>query len=200
MKTGRHDLCSLPVFSMLLIAAILPFASGYLPTVRFASERIDVHVYPGEILVDGHYFYRNPFPFPVLQGFSIPFPIDRDHPQPIDLHVERLTPGAEPLRIRHLFGSVGFDAFFLGREEVEIRVSYRQKAGGENAAYILTTTRPWGRPLESGKYTLYPHGTIIESSNYPLDTAGKAPGFNKTGFMPDQDWHFTWRKQYERKI
>ncbi len=200
MRINRTALFTFPVVSLLLIAATFPFASGIIPVVHFKSERIDVHVYPDEILVDGHYFYKNPFPFPAVQGFTIPFPMDKDHPMPMDVHVERLTPIKEELRIRRTFGNTGFDAYFSAHEEAEIRVSYRQKAGGENATYILTTTRPWGRPLESGYYTLYPHGTIIESSNYPLDLPGKAPGFHKTGFMPDKDWQFTWRSDDEKRM
>lgn len=85
---------------------------GIVPTVNFTSERIDVHVYPDEIFVDGYYFYKNPFSFPVIQGFYIPFPVDKDHPEPFDAHVERLTPIKEPLSMRRLFGNTGFDAYF----------------------------------------------------------------------------------------
>ncbi|MEK6742605.1 MAG: hypothetical protein AABZ15_03295 [Nitrospirota bacterium] len=195
MRLKRPVLFSFPAVSLLFIAAVLPFASGVLPTVQFTSERIDVHIYPDEIVVDGYYLYKNPFPFPVAQGFTIPFPIDKDHPEPVDVHVERRTPGKEDIRLRHLFGSTGFDVSFAAHEEAEIRVTYRQKAGGMSATYILKTTQPWGRPLERGVYTLYPHGAIIVSSNYPLDLPGKAPGFHKTGFMPDKDWQFTWRRK-----
>jgi hypothetical protein len=195
MRLNRSVLFSFPVISLLIIVAILPFASGAIPTVHFTSERIDVHVYPDEIVVEGYYFYKNPFPIPVVQGFTVPFPIDNDHPEPMDVRVERRTPVKENIRLRRLFGNTGFDASFSAYEEAEIRVSYRQKAGGMNATYILKTTRPWGKPLESGVYTLYPHGTMIVSSNYPLDLPGKAPGFHKNGFMPDKDWQFTWRRE-----
>lgn len=188
-------LFSYPVAFLLFISAILPFASGLIPTVRFTSERINVNVYPDEILVEGHYFYKNPFPFPVMQGFTVPFPVDKEHPAPFDVHVERLTPINKAINIRHTFGNTGFDAYFSAHENVEIRVTYRQKAGGANSTYILTTTKPWGRPLESGVYVLYPHDTVITSSNYPLDLPGKTAGFHKTGFMPDKDWHFAWRRE-----
>jgi len=200
MRLTRSVLFSFPVLSLLLIAAVLPFASGALPTVRFTSERIEVHVYPDEIRVKGYYFYKNPFPFPIQQGFTVPFPIDKDHPEPVDVHVERRTPEKEEIRLRHLFGRTGFDLSFSAHEEAEIAVSYRQKTGGMNAAYILKTTQPWGRPLDSGVYTLYTHGTAIVSSNYPLDLSGKTPGFQKTGFMPDKDWQFTWRREDEKSI
>jgi len=198
-KKQKAMLYSFPVVSLLFIAAILPFASGVIPTVYFTSERIDVHVYPDEIVVDGYYYYKNPFPFPVMQGFTIPFPIDKEHPAPLEVQVERLMPIKEAIEIRRTFGNAGFEAYFSAHEEAGVRVSYRQKTGCANATYILTTTQPWGKPLESGVYTLYPHGTVIVSSNYPLDLPDKAPGFQKTGFMPDKDWQFTWRNEDEKK-
>jgi hypothetical protein len=200
MRNNRNVLFSFPAVLLLFIATVLPFASGVIPTVHFTSERIDVHVYPDEIVVDGHYFYKNPFPFPVAQGFTIPFPIDKDHPEPMEVNVERLTPTKEAIRTRCTFGSTGFDAYFSAHEEAEIRVSYRQRARGAKATYILTTTKPWGKALESGVYTLYPHGTAIVSSNYPLDLSGTAPGFHKTGFMPDKDWQFTRRREDEKRM
>lgn len=200
MRNIRNILFPLPVASLLLIAAVLPFASGAVPTVNFISERIDVQVYPDEIVVEGYYFYKNRFPFPVMQGFTIPFPVDKDHPEPTEVHVERMNPIQAAIRPRRLFGKTGFDAYFSAREDVEIRVSYRQKARGMNATYILKTTQPWGRPLAGAVYSLYPHGTVIESSNYPLDLPGTTPGFHKAGFMPDKDWLFTWRREDEKRM
>jgi hypothetical protein len=189
-----------PVISLIFIFAILPFATGVLPTVHFTSEKIDVHVYPGEIYVDGYYFYKNPFPVPVIQGFSIPFPTDKDHPEPLEVRVERLTPEKEPLRLSHIFGKKGFEVYFSAQEEAEIKVSYRQKAAGENATYILTTTKPWRRPLDYGVYTLYTRGTVVVSSNYSFNLRNGAQGFYKTDFMPEKDWKFTWRREDDEKL
>jgi hypothetical protein len=189
-----------PAILLIVVAAIIPFATGILPTVHFTSERIDVRVYPDEIYVEGYYFYKNPFPFPVIQGFSIPFPIDKDHPEPLEVRVERLTPEKEALRLRRIFGKPSFDVLFSAKEEAEIKVSYRQRAGGTNATYILTTTQPWGRPIDYGIYTLYTHDTVIVSSNYSFNLPNGTLGFHKIGFMPEKDWQFTWRKENENKM
>ncbi len=186
---------SLPFLSLLLAVAVLPFALGMVPIVRFTSERIDVHVYPEEIVMEGSYVYRNPFPFPVAQGFTIPCPVDEDHPEPLEVTVE--GPGGKAIPVRRVRGKTGFEAGFAARDDAEIRVSYRQKAAGGTGTYILTTTRPWGLPLERGVYVLHPHGTIILSSNYEPDLPGGDPGFERTGFLPEQDWHFTWRREHE---
>lgn len=184
----------LPCFSILALVIVLPFALGLVPTVRFLSERIDVHVYPAEIRVDGRYVYRNPFPFPVRQGFVIPFPVDGEHPEPTEVLVTDLTLEAEPLPLAHRFGATVFEADFAASEVRTIRVQYRQTAAGDHATYILTTTQPWRRPLEDGVYTLYPQHTMIVASNYPLVERDGLPGFQMTAFMPTQDWQFSWRK------
>ncbi len=188
-----------PVISLIFALAIFPFAAGIIPIVRFTSETIDVHLYPDEIHVEGHYFYKNPFPFPVMQGFSIPFPTDSEHPEPFAVEAERLTPEKEPLGLRHVFGKTCFAAYFSAGEAIEVRVSYRQKTKNENATYILTTARPWGKALEHGVYTLYKHGTIIVSSNYPFNLDNGVPGFHMINFMPEKDWQFAWRKTDENE-
>jgi hypothetical protein len=193
MNDSRSFLFSYPFISLLLIAVILPYASGVIPTVNFTSERIEVHVYPDEIVVEGFYTYENPFPFPVIQGFTIPFPVDEAHPHPIEVNVERMTPTHEMFKLRRLLGKTSFEAYFSAHGQSEVHVFYRQKVKNSKATYILTTTKPWGKPLEKGVYLLYSHGTVIETSNYPLDLTGKTPGFCRTDFMPVQDWQFTWR-------
>jgi len=188
-----------PVISLIFALAILPFAAGILPLVHFTSEKIDAHLYSDEVRIDGHYFYRNPFPFPVMQGFSIPFPIDKDHPEPFAVQAERLTPARETLKLRRLFGKTGFEVYFSAHEEIEVTVSYRQKNGTGNATYILTTTRPWRKPLDYGVYTLSLHGTVIISSNYPFNLNNNMPGFHMSNFMPGKDWQFAWRKTDDKE-
>lgn len=197
-STLQRSVKAIPPHTFILligIIALLPFATGLLPTVRFTSEQIHVDVHPDEITVEGSYIYKNPFPLPVVQGFYIPFPVDHNHPEPYQVHVERVKPVRETLRLRHSFGKTRFETVFSAQEETEIRVSYRQKALASNATYILTTTSPWGRPLDSGVYTLSTHGTVILSSNYPFNLPDGRPGFQKSGFMPDKEWQFTWRKK-----
>jgi len=186
--------------SLVCITALLPFATGLLPAVQFTSEQIQVAVYPDEVMVEGHYIYKNPFPFPLVQGFYVPFPVDHDHPEPYQIHVERVKPDRKTLKLRRNFGRTRFDAAFSAEEEAEIRVSYRQKALANNATYILTTTRPWGRPLNYGVYTLSTYGTAILSSNYPFNLPHGRTGFQKSGFMPEKEWQFTWRKTDENKL
>ena len=163
------------------------------PLVRFTEEEIYITACPEYVEVTGYYIYQNPFPFPVVQGFSIPFPVDRDHPEPLAVHVVRTDKGERAIPVVELFGTCRFDLRFAANETIPLRVRYCQYAPTREARYILTTTQPWGRPMSKAKYRLYPKKVTITDSNYPLDPReGGALGFERRDFMPEADWAFAW--------
>ena len=179
--------------SLLLCVLLFPFMAGFYPIVRFPEEQIDIEVYPDHIWVKGIYAYKNPFPFPVVQGFSIPFPVDSDHPVPVLVSAEQLSPEKRPIPLRYILGKHRFDLTFKAKEKINVRVKYRQHSPIKNARYILITTKPWQRPLKQGRYRLFPKGVRITSSNYML-VPGKTKTFcfEKENFMPEYDWEFSW--------
>jgi hypothetical protein len=182
-----------PWLAVIALLAVLPFLAGLLPIVRFVRERIDIALYPEEVRVEGLYVYQNPWPFPVIQGFSIPLPVDATHPMPIELVAARLAPDAAPIPIRNILGQDGFDLRFRAHEEVKVLVRYRQLAPTREARYLLLTTRPWRRPLEHAVYTLTPHGVALAGSNYDLrQGAPNVLAFERRDFMPPDDWRFSW--------
>jgi hypothetical protein len=172
-----------------------PFLAGLVPIVRFPREVIEIEVHPDHVVVDGLYVYRNPLPVPALQGFSVPLPVDEAHPEPIGVSARRVAPREEEIALRHIFGAYRFDQRFPPRGEVHVRVRYRQQASRRDARYTLTTTQPWGRPLEAGEYRLIPRGVRITGSNYPLLPEGDALTFRRRGFMPEEDWTFSWEER-----
>lgn len=179
---------------LLLFFLALPFLAGILPIVRFTDEQIDIRVYPDYVLMQGTYVYQNPFPFPVVQGLSVPFPVDSDHPTPIQFSARQLTPKEGTLATRYLWGRHRFNLFFKAHEKVKILVEYRQRAPERNAKYILTTTKPWKHPLRKGIYRLFPQEVIITRSNYALESGNHdAFRFQRTNFMPQDDWYFSWK-------
>lgn len=151
LKPELHFHYSYLFYTFLFICVlILPFLAGFYPIVRFPEEQIDIEVHPHHIRVKGIYIYRNPFPFPVIQGFSIPLPIDSSHPSPIMLSAEQLTPVKKRIPLRFIFGRHRFNLSFLPKDEIVIVVRYHQHSPNKNASYILTTTKSWKRPLEFG--------------------------------------------------
>ncbi|MCX5732740.1 MAG: hypothetical protein NTW68_00240 [candidate division NC10 bacterium] len=185
-----------PALGLIALLSLLPFLAGLLPIVHFVRERIDIAVYPEEVQVEGLYVYRNPWPFPVAQAFSIPLPVDPSHPMPTELTAIRLVPDAGPIPLRNLLGWNAFELPFRAHEEVRVVIRYRQYAPTRDARYLLTTTRPWRRPLDHAVYTLTLHDVRLARSNYALrsDTQGIL-GFERTGFMPREDWQFQWEER-----
>jgi len=181
----------------ILVPAALAIA-GIIPAFRFTRERIEITVHSDSITVDGLYVYTNPLPFPWSQGLRVPFPTDALHPAPATIEVREVDPatGKDSTALAVLwFGrtphfNVRAPAF--GAEHVRVR--FTQYSLTRSATYLLTTTRPWGRPLEQGEYVLRPRGVRIVASNYPLE--GQAClCFTRQNFMPDRDWSFTWVTQ-----
>lgn len=178
---------------LLLFICALPFLAGFYPIVRFSKEQIDIKVSPDHVWVKGIYTYRNPFPFPVIQGFSIPLPIGPSHPDPVMLSAEQLSPVKKLIPVRFIFGKYRFNLPFSPKEEITITVRYRQHSPYKNASYILTTTKPWKRPLEFGLYRLIPKGVKILTSSYPLESKkSNILFFQRNTFMPQAEWQFSW--------
>lgn len=180
--------------SILLLVAALPLLSGLYPAVNFTKERIDITVYGDRIKMRGIYVYENPFPFPIVQGYSIPLPVDPDNPEPVLLSASLLSKGRRPIPIRFILGEHRFGLTFEPLEKIKVQVQYQQEAPGANARYILTTTQPWKKPLIEGQYMLHAENVEITSSNYALEKEDATLSyFRKYQFMPQYDWNFTWR-------
>jgi hypothetical protein len=182
-----------PVLGFVALFGLLPFLAGLVPVARFVRERIDIAVYPDEVRVVGRYVYKNPWPFPVVQGLSIPLPVDESHPMPTELTADRLSPDAGPISLRTLLGRTGFELSLRANEEAQIVVRYRQHAPTRDGRYLLTTTGPWRHPLDQAVYAMTLHEVRLIRSNYALraDAEGEL-GFTRTDFMPPEDWIFQW--------
>lgn len=184
-----------PLVCLVLVSASLPFLLGLYPIVRFTSEEIFITVRPGLVEVTGHYHYRNPLPFTVVQGLSVPYPTDELHPRGELLSITRLGEGGESAALAYstVFGIDRFEVPFKGDEEVTVIVRYTQRSLTDDGVYLLSTTAPWGRPLERGLYRIEGDGVIITASNYKATP--KSDGaweFTKSEFMPEDDWRFKW--------
>ena len=82
-----------------------------------------------------------------------------------------------------------------GRGFLEVRALYSQRHNGTYGRYILTTTLDWGRPLRHAQFELTLESLDLVDSNYELTGDGKGIwSFKRTGFMPDEDWLFTFKE------
>ncbi len=75
-----------------------------------------------------------------------------------------------------------------------IRIGYTQELNGNQAEYILLSTKAWGKSLKEVNYTLItPHNMVIDSLSYPPDFSNDKSGkaiyyYHKEDFMPDKDF------------
>ncbi len=196
-KSGKILLSRIGAYGPLFICILVfPLWSGFIPLAQFTEETIRLHVYARHIELDGIYIYRNPHPYPIMQGFSIPLPIDEAHPEPVEITASRLDPEKRPLSLQYLWGRHRFHLIFRPYEEIRVRVRYHQEAPDQSGRYLLTTTKPWRRGLDVGKYCIVPHGVRIYDSNYSCEpTENGTLMFARQQFMPDKDWIFWWEGQ-----
>jgi hypothetical protein len=191
------DIC----IAALLTGAAVYFFSGYFTTVRFDRERIEVQADRGRIQVRGLYHYTNASRLPSVLSLKVPFPVDPDHPQPdwFTLYKSGDDGRAGEEIVPVVRGKdVSFRLFFRPGEAKWIRLDYVQPSLVPRGRYLLTTTRPWGRPIGRADYMLrLPREFSLIFSNYsvnptPAGGAWQAFAFSKTDFFPDQDWEFAW--------
>ena len=193
-RIRRSTFGAIRCLALFLCVSIIPFLSGLLPIARFTEERIAITVCPDHVRVRGTYVYDNHLPFPVIQGLTVPLPIDRDNPAPVMLHVTQLRPVCRRLPVRCLLGEYRCEISVPARCGVTVMVEYIQYAPNDNAHYLLTTTGPWRRPVERGVFSLTPEGVEILNSTYPLVPADTGMlFFQRKDFMPTQDWNFSWK-------
>lgn len=169
--------------ALLLVVALLVF-SGTLPVARFTAETISIDIEGDRIRVDGTYVYENPFPFPIRQGMSVPFPPGFE---PVAV---ALTKENDELPLRRLGNTKSFELPLPAFGTASVRLRYDQYAPTHHATYLLTTTAPWHRRIQHGVYVLRSHGSRITGSSYPLT---RNNSFERRDFMPPADWSFTWR-------
>lgn len=186
------------VACLLATCFVLILVKPWYPIVRFDSEVIRVTVDPDRITVDGLYRLYNPLPFPMLQWFFYPTPLGGGM-EPVDkLLVERLPDrsrsGSELLSPVKNGGREYYCVKVPSRGILEIRTLYSQRHNGTYGRYILTTTLDWGRPLRHARFELTLESLGLVDSNYELTTNGKGTwSFNRTDFMPSEDWVFIFR-------
>jgi hypothetical protein len=180
--------------SVLFGIGVLVFMTGFYPIARFTEESIEITIHPDHVFIHGSYVYENPYPFPITQGFSIPLPVDKDNPEPVMISAQNINRNSTPIPLRFIMGLYRFNLNFKPKEKILVSVLYRQQAPEKNAHYILTTTQPWRKPLIYGSYIIYAKNVEMTYSNYHLKTGGlKTYYFEQYNFMPQQNWHFSWK-------
>ncbi len=184
---------------IIAICFALVLIKPWKPIIRFDSEMIRVTVDPERITVDGLYRLYNPLPFPMVQHFFYPIP-EGGGLEPADQILIESSPDPRTAGSKHLTPVLKDDLKYYrvtvpGGGTLNIRAVYSQRHGGRYGRYILTTTGSWGRPLRRAKFELELDSVDFIDSNYELSGSNNgALTFQRSGFMPDEDWVFTFKR------
>lgn len=182
----------LRVLSLILAAIPLTYSLGIFPMVQFPEEEISLTISEHSVHVHGVYWYKNPWPIPVRQGFVLPLPIDKDHASPFPVVMQRAD-NNEHIRIVSMFGLRCFSVLFRANETLPVVLDYWQETPKKNARYILTSTKSWYRALNKGRYVLRSKETAKVYSNYFLtETQERVWTWSRSNFIPEADWLISW--------
>ncbi len=172
--------------------------------VRFVSEEIDLRVTGGRVTVTGRYHLHSDLPETRAIPLAYPFPVNAgaDFPDTIRVYQGK---GRIPVPFEEdRNGAAVFFRIEAGRN-FEFTAVYSQKLGAGEATYILTTTKAWGAPLRSARFTVtLPDSLVPVFWSYPPDrTERKAEGvtmysIHRTDFLPDRDLTLRWKPRKAR--
>lgn len=178
------------VFFIILFFSI----NVYCHPLEFIREDISFTINDSFFYVDGIYYICNVTDKPVNNILYYPFPVDSLYGIVESVLIYNLT-DTIPVKIikRKENGfsfKVSLEPFRIGK----YRIYYRQKLDGNKAEYILTTTKYWGKPLQTANFQLeIPNHIKIDSLSFEPDSIYVNQDINKyfwqmTDFMPDKNF------------
>jgi hypothetical protein len=177
----------------LLPAAVLALTTcSRSPSVHFAREEVALTVRPGtvEVLANYHFKVRAARPFSALVFY--PFPLDSFHSWP-----DSIWAGGLPTQFADSGVMLRLD--LPARGEESLRVFYRQRHRGNEARYIVMTTRKWRQPIDLARFTVtVPAGLEGVALAHKPDSAVRGDSavtyfIARRAFWPDSDIVVRWR-------
>jgi hypothetical protein len=145
--------------------------------------------------VNGLYYYRNTDTAAIKRALFYPFPENPSMGEvgTIKARNLRINTGKDLiLRSDRKGAMLGLEV--APKDTAVLQVQYSQKIFGNQAEYIITTTKNWGRPMDIANYILRVPGDkyIIDSLSYTPDTCFHPTGedvyvFSKRNFMPERN-------------
>ena len=168
--------------------------------LEFYREDLKFLIQDESFIVSGDYYFCNIDSLRVDQLIYYPFPFDSAYYGEIDsIKVE--TARDKPLSIRRTEKGILFSVSVMPYSTAVYNLCYKQKIKKNRVEYIFTTTQMWRRPLEVANFQIMiPDKYRMDSVNYEPDSvsfkgAGKKYFWHKTGFMPEENFLFYFRRE-----
>lgn len=169
---------------------------------EFYKEDLHFYLEPNYFITEGFYYFSNNdsannnhiifYPFPTgnkygkVDSVSV---FDNTFKKEISFSQQKNNTG------------ISFPLTLEGYGFRKIKIVYRQRLYGNIAEYILTTTKNWGKPLETANYSLtIPVKIRIDSLSYPADSVKfdnkrNTYYWNKKNFLPKENFMIYFRLQ-----
>jgi hypothetical protein len=191
----------LKVRSVLITVVVgIQLVVGAKSLAQFVREEITIRVHGACCTLDGRYEFRNtgdhavlwPIFYPLLNTDAIPL-ADSVHIH--DAETEELLPFESGVN------GVSFAFNMPPCASKVIRISYRQRTPKKRMDYVLTSTKQWGKPLESATFrVVIPDSLRLTHMSIPYDSLTKR-GHNveyiiqKKAFMPRSNLIIKWERR-----
>lgn len=153
------------IFTFFFIAISIN-CSAQLPD--FFREYITVELSNEYVEINGVYDLRNNSGNPQNINLFYPFPIDSMYNEVSNVYAFETTKDSTLNRLMKINKKGAMVKLEIDARSVKtLYIGYQQKLNGHKAEYILTTTKNWGKPLESSQIELIvPNNIKVESISY----------------------------------
>jgi hypothetical protein len=159
--------------------------------IKFQSEEIRMSVDSSRVSIAATYYFKNDSTQLLRARIFYPFPIDEYHYYPDSIVV---------LGLDYTQNDSGIDlAMKFEPACIEtLNIFYQQKLKGNQARYILTTTKHWKNPLQQSSFIIdIPDNLQNLEMSYLTDSiiqkdSRKYYYLTKRNFMPEQDLVIKW--------
>ena len=179
-------------YLFLIITAFLGLSCGKdLLPIQFYEEEVFMRVDPGEVYVEGVYYFKNRTDTTKRMTLFYPFPVDSLHQFPYEIEVEN-TPFDTAIN------GITYDVVIQASDTAVSIVRYRQKIEINNAKYILLTARKWKEPIKEARFiiSLPEDFKGINISYKPDSIINKDERFfyyiTEQNLFPDRDIDIVW--------
>lgn len=184
------------ILHLLILIAVMASHTQAQKPVTFFEEHIDFVLDSVSFSINGIYSFHNESRQPVNEHIVFPF---ADKTSGIDsIRIVNLNTFEKVPFIR-LESSVSFEFNMQPNDTVDLNIFYRQKPSTRNT-YIVTSTRTWGKPLDTAVYSLTtPADLQVDSFSYIPDSVIKdhckrVYKWEMHQFMPVRDFEIITRK------
>ena len=181
----------------LVVACLLILCQSPAPgqDVDFFSEDLTFRIREGFFEVEGTYSFRNNTAREVNKMLFYPFP-DTDYYGEIS-YISISTEGDTNSQLATVSNNGSLFKLSIGPSMImTYMIRYGQKLKSGEARYIITTTKKWGKPLETAHYRLIFASDIqMDSVSVEPDTIVHVRGiteyrWERVNFMPEKDFIF----------